>query len=98
MTIQKAIQLLCSSDDKYQAMGAYYLQHTCFQDESAKQEVSKPLQRSAVTHQTSTGPLDFHGGVSYVISGTQELIKWVIWLSVAACSQRQSGRDFNTGE
>ncbi|KAJ7409699.1 Plakophilin-1 [Pitangus sulphuratus] len=38
MTIQKAIQLLCSSDDKYQAMGAYYLQHTCFQDESAKQE------------------------------------------------------------
>ncbi|KFO59872.1 Plakophilin-1, partial [Corvus brachyrhynchos] len=39
MTIQKAIQLLCSSDDKYQAMGAYYLQHTCFQDESAKQEV-----------------------------------------------------------
>lgn len=49
MTIQKAIQLLCSSDDKYQAMGAYYLQHTCFQDESAKQEVSKPLQCSAVT-------------------------------------------------
>ncbi|KAF2976913.1 hypothetical protein EK904_010512, partial [Melospiza melodia maxima] len=39
MTIQKAIQLLCSSDDKYQAMGAYYLQHTCFQDESAKQEL-----------------------------------------------------------
>ncbi|KAF7253737.1 Plakophilin-1 [Varanus komodoensis] len=39
MTIQKAIQLLCSSDEKYQAMGAYYLQHTCFQDESAKQEV-----------------------------------------------------------
>ncbi|NXO63828.1 PKP1 protein, partial [Phainopepla nitens] len=39
MTIQKAIQLLCSSDDKYQAMGAYFLQHTCFQDESAKQEV-----------------------------------------------------------
>uniref|UniRef100_A0A8D0L6C0 Plakophilin-1 n=1 Tax=Sphenodon punctatus TaxID=8508 RepID=A0A8D0L6C0_SPHPU len=39
MTIQKAIQLLCSSDEKYQAMGAYFLQHTCFQDESAKQEV-----------------------------------------------------------
>uniref|UniRef100_A0A8D0BGC8 Plakophilin-1 n=1 Tax=Salvator merianae TaxID=96440 RepID=A0A8D0BGC8_SALMN len=39
MTVQKAIQLLCSSDEKYQAMGAYYLQHTCFQDESAKQEV-----------------------------------------------------------
>ncbi|KAK9404612.1 plakophilin-1 [Crotalus adamanteus] len=39
MTIQKAIQLLCSSDEKNQAMGAYYLQHTCFQDESAKQEV-----------------------------------------------------------
>ncbi|XP_008175124.2 plakophilin-1 [Chrysemys picta bellii] len=39
MTIQKAIQLLCSSDEKSQAMGAYYLQHTCFQDESAKQEV-----------------------------------------------------------
>ncbi|XP_015263795.1 PREDICTED: probable helicase with zinc finger domain [Gekko japonicus] len=39
MTIQKAIQLLCSSDEKYQAMGGYYLQHTCFQDESAKQEV-----------------------------------------------------------
>ncbi|XP_033008952.1 plakophilin-1 [Lacerta agilis] len=39
MTIQKAIQFLCSSDEKYHAMGAYYLQHTCFQDESAKQEV-----------------------------------------------------------
>ncbi|KAM6458130.1 plakophilin-1 isoform 1-T1 [Liasis olivaceus] len=39
MTIQKAIQLLCSSDEKNQAMGAFYLQHTCFQDESAKQEV-----------------------------------------------------------
>ncbi|EMP40997.1 Plakophilin-1 [Chelonia mydas] len=39
MTIQKAIQLLCSSDEKSQAMGAYFLQHTCFQDESAKQEV-----------------------------------------------------------
>uniref|UniRef100_A0A8C0HHQ7 Plakophilin-1 n=1 Tax=Chelonoidis abingdonii TaxID=106734 RepID=A0A8C0HHQ7_CHEAB len=36
---QKAIQLLCASDEKSQAMGAYYLQHTCFQDESAKQEV-----------------------------------------------------------
>lgn len=82
MTIQKAIQLLCSSDDKYQAMGAYYLQHTCFQDESAKQEVSKPLRSSAATHQMhetqhqgSTGPLDFHSGVSYLISHTQELIK-----------------------
>lgn len=49
MTIQKAIQLLCSSDDKYQAMGAYYLQHTCFQDESAKQEVNRLLQCSAAT-------------------------------------------------
>lgn len=49
MTIQKAIQLLCSSDDKYQAMGAYYLQHTCFQDESAKQEVSRLLWCSAAT-------------------------------------------------
>lgn len=39
MSIQKAIQLLCSTNEKYQAMGAYYLQHTCFQDESAKQEV-----------------------------------------------------------
>uniref|UniRef100_A0A8B9ZJ57 Plakophilin-1 n=1 Tax=Anas platyrhynchos TaxID=8839 RepID=A0A8B9ZJ57_ANAPL len=39
MNPSKSIQLLCSSDDKYQAMGAYYLQHTCFQDESAKQEV-----------------------------------------------------------
>ncbi|XP_060628530.1 plakophilin-1 [Anolis sagrei] len=39
MTIQKAIQFLCASDEKYQATGAYYLQHTCFQDESAKQEV-----------------------------------------------------------
>ncbi|XP_067387722.1 plakophilin-1 [Emydura macquarii macquarii] len=41
MTIQKAIQLMCSSDEKSQAMGAYYLQHTCFQDESAKQEVCR---------------------------------------------------------
>nr|XP_006115744.1 plakophilin-1 [Pelodiscus sinensis] len=39
MSIQRAIQLLCSLDEKSQAMGAYYLQHTCFQDESAKQEV-----------------------------------------------------------
>ncbi|RLV95309.1 hypothetical protein DV515_00012888 [Chloebia gouldiae] len=44
MTIQKAIQLLCSSDDKYQAMGAYYLQHTCFQDESAKQEQRRQIE------------------------------------------------------
>lgn len=44
MTIQKAIQLLCSSDEKNQAMGAYYLQHTCFQDESAKQEVNMLFQ------------------------------------------------------
>lgn len=76
MTIQKAIQLLCSSDDKYQAMGAYYLQHTCFQDESAKQEVSKLLQSSAVIldvvpHEVDEigcpqqqGPFDFHDGAS----------------------------------
>jgi len=90
MTIQKAIQLLCSSDDKYQAMGAYYLQHTCFQDESAKQEVSKLLQSSALTldvmademdktgfpqYQGSIGPLEFHDGALYLISHTQELVK-----------------------
>lgn len=90
MTIQKAIQLLCSSDDKYQAMGAYYLQHTCFQDESAKQEVSKLPQSSAVTlelmacemdgtrfpqYQGSVGLPDFHDAALYLISQTQELIK-----------------------
>lgn len=90
MTIQKAIQLLCSSDDKYQAMGAYYLQHTCFQDESAKQEVSKFLQSSALTlnvvahemdetgspqYQGSTGLLAFCVGALYLISHTQILIK-----------------------
>ena len=89
MTIQKAIQLLCSSDDKYQAMGAYYLQHTCFQDESAKQEVSKLLQSSAVTldvmaherdetgfpqWQGSIGPFDFRDGALDLISHTQGLI------------------------
>lgn len=90
MTIQKAIQLLCSSDDKYQAMGAYYLQHTCFQDESAKQEVSKLLQSSAITwavmaremdeigfpqYQGSIGPLDFRAGALYLVSRAQGLIK-----------------------
>lgn len=39
LTIPKAVQYLCSQDEKYQAIGAYYIQHTCFQDESAKQQV-----------------------------------------------------------
>ncbi|XP_038605407.1 plakophilin-1 [Tachyglossus aculeatus] len=39
LTIPKAVQFLCSPDEKYQAIGAYYIQHTCFQDECAKQEV-----------------------------------------------------------
>lgn len=40
MTIPKAVQYLSSQDEKCQAIGAYYIQHTCFQDESAKQQVS----------------------------------------------------------
>lgn len=40
LTIPKAVQYLCSQDEKYQAIGAYYIQHTCFQDESAKQQVT----------------------------------------------------------
>lgn len=39
MTIPKAVQYLSAQDEKYQAIGAYYIQHTCFQDESAKQQV-----------------------------------------------------------
>ncbi|XP_072504332.1 plakophilin-1 isoform X2 [Notamacropus eugenii] len=39
LTIPKAVQFLSSQDEKYQAIGAYYIQHTCFQDESAKQQV-----------------------------------------------------------
>ncbi|KAM9613289.1 plakophilin-1 isoform 1-T1 [Trichechus inunguis] len=39
LTIPKAVQYLSSQDEKYQAIGAYYIQHTCFQDESAKQQV-----------------------------------------------------------
>lgn len=40
LTIPKAVQYLSSQDEKYQAIGAYYIQHTCFQDESAKQQVT----------------------------------------------------------
>lgn len=40
LTIPKAVQYLSSQDEKCQAIGAYYIQHTCFQDESAKQQVS----------------------------------------------------------
>ncbi|KAK2086237.1 protein kinase pkp1, partial [Saguinus oedipus] len=39
LTIPKAVQYLSSQDEKFQAIGAYYIQHTCFQDESAKQQV-----------------------------------------------------------
>ncbi|XP_007456202.1 PREDICTED: plakophilin-1 isoform X2 [Lipotes vexillifer] len=39
LTIPKAVQCLSSPDKKCQAIGAYYIQHTCFQDESAKQQV-----------------------------------------------------------
>ncbi|XP_074078447.1 plakophilin-1 [Macrotis lagotis] len=39
LTIPKAVQFLSNQDEKYQAIGAYYIQHTCFQDESAKQQV-----------------------------------------------------------
>ncbi|XP_054939974.1 plakophilin-1 isoform X1 [Physeter macrocephalus] len=39
LTIPKAVQYLCSQDKKCQVIGAYYIQHTCFQDESAKQQV-----------------------------------------------------------
>ncbi|XP_065735582.1 plakophilin-1 [Phocoena phocoena] len=39
LTIPKAVRCLTSPDKKCQAIGAYYIQHTCFQDESAKQQV-----------------------------------------------------------
>nr|XP_031531741.1 plakophilin-1 [Vicugna pacos] len=39
LTIPKAVQYLSSQEEKCQAIGAYYIQHTCFQDESAKQQV-----------------------------------------------------------
>ncbi|XP_054432401.1 plakophilin-1 [Pteronotus mesoamericanus] len=39
LTIPKAVRYLSSQDEKFQAIGAYYIQHTCFQDESAKQQV-----------------------------------------------------------
>ncbi|KAI5168896.1 plakophilin-1 [Manis pentadactyla] len=39
LTIPKAVQYLSSQDEKCQAIGAYYIQHTCFQDECAKQQV-----------------------------------------------------------
>nr|XP_020759413.1 plakophilin-1 [Odocoileus virginianus texanus] len=38
LTIPKAVQYLSSQDEKCQAIGAYYIQHTCFQDEAAKQQ------------------------------------------------------------
>lgn len=40
LTIPKAVQYLSSQDEKCQAIGAYYIQHTCFQDECAKQQVA----------------------------------------------------------
>lgn len=48
LTIPKAVQYLSSQDEKYQAIGAYYIQHTCFQDESAKQQV--PARTPAPAH------------------------------------------------
>ncbi|XP_069489739.1 plakophilin-1 isoform X2 [Ambystoma mexicanum] len=39
MTIEKAVQLLCPGDEKSQAAGACFIQHTCFQDENAKNQV-----------------------------------------------------------
>ncbi|XP_057583632.1 plakophilin-1 [Hippopotamus amphibius kiboko] len=39
LTIPKAVQYLSSRDETCQAIGAYYIQHTCFQDECAKQQV-----------------------------------------------------------
>ncbi|XP_071993343.1 plakophilin-1 [Engystomops pustulosus] len=36
MTIERAVELLGSPNDKYQTSGANYIQHTCYQDENAK--------------------------------------------------------------
>lgn len=40
MTIEKAVQLLGSGDEKCQTSGAHFIQHTCFQDENAKNQVN----------------------------------------------------------
>ncbi|XP_036696378.1 plakophilin-1 isoform X2 [Balaenoptera musculus] len=39
LTIPRAVQYLSYQDEKCQAIGAYYIQHTCFQNEPAKQQV-----------------------------------------------------------
>ncbi|XP_075051736.1 plakophilin-1 [Mixophyes fleayi] len=36
MTIERAVELLSYPNDKYQTSGANYIQHTCYQDENAK--------------------------------------------------------------
>lgn len=59
LTIPKAVQYLSSQDEKYQAIGAYYIQHTCFQDESAKQQVTAylpPPEAGAGTGPVSLSP------------------------------------------
>lgn len=41
MTIERAVELLGSPNDKYQTSGANYIQHTCYQDENAKSLVNQ---------------------------------------------------------
>ncbi|XP_066456418.1 plakophilin-1 [Eleutherodactylus coqui] len=41
MTIEQAVDFLKGPNDKYQTSGANYIQHTCYQDESAKGEVNQ---------------------------------------------------------
>ncbi|XP_063811035.1 plakophilin-1 [Pseudophryne corroboree] len=36
MSIERAVELLSSTNEKYQTSGANYIQHTCYQDENAK--------------------------------------------------------------
>lgn len=67
LTIPKAVQYLSSQDEKYQAIGAYYIQHTCFQDESAKQQVTAylpPLEAGAGTGPVSLSPFGGSGNCS----------------------------------
>ncbi|XP_044129370.1 plakophilin-1-like, partial [Bufo gargarizans] len=41
MTIERAVELLEGPNEKYQTSGANYIQHTCYQDESAKSLVNQ---------------------------------------------------------
>ncbi|XP_030743665.1 plakophilin-1 [Echinops telfairi] len=82
LTIPKAVQYLSSQDEKYQAIGAYYIQHTCFQDESAKQQVTDWLPRPFLVYLGRTD------GLLWNLSSTDELKEELITNALPVLADR----------